>query len=140
MKAAEEQLLAGDIVSPEGWSVLGNRYYSATAEVTAPGIRVKTVPPSIAPPYRPLLTDRIGRGRKAESGASCAACMDPEASSEGDRGGNKICNARLNILLGDNGQYVQVFQRPDFHRVDVVFREPSPIMWHVGCAVLNVFA
>lgn len=140
MESAQQQLLPGDIVSPEGRSVLGNRNYRATAEVTTPSARVKTVPSSIAPPYRPLLADGICRGRKAESRAGCAACMDPESSVAGHRGRNKARDLRLDIFLCDNGQYVQVFQRPDFRRLDVVLREPRPIMWDVGSAVMNVVA
>ena len=139
MVSAQQQLLPGDIVSPERRSGLGDRYYSATAEVTAPGIRVKTVPPPIPPPYRPLLTDCIYRGRKAESGTGCAACMDPESSVAGHRGRNKALDSRLDIFLCDNGQYAQVFQRPDFRRLDIVLREPRPIMWDLGSAVMNVF-
>ena len=140
MKSAQQELFPGDVVSPERRSVLGNGDYGATAEVTTPGVGVKTVPPSIAPPYRPLLTDGIYRGRKSESGASRAACMDPDVSLEGNGGRDKTRDSRLDMLFSDNRQYLQVMQRPDFRRMDVVLREPSPIMWHVGRAVVNVLA
>ena len=140
MKSAQQQLLPGDVVSPERRLVLGNGDYGATAEVTTPGIRVKTVPPSITPPYRPLLTDGIYRGRKLESGASRAACMDPHASPEGNGGRDKTRDSRLDMLFGDNRQYLQVMQRANFRRMDVVLREPFPIVWHVGRAVVNVLS
>lgn len=140
MESAQQQLFPGDIVSPERRSDLGDRYYRATADVGTPNIRVKTVPLSITPPYRPLLTDGICRGRKAESRAGCAARMDPESSVGGHRGGDEARDSSLDIFLCDNGQYVQVFQRPDFRRLDVVVREPRPIMWDVRGAVVNVVA
>src|SRR5215216_264947 len=113
--AAEKHLTSGIVNAPERRFSLRHGHDSAPCKESAPGALPYAVPPSIAPPHRPLLANRCHRDGKLKctTGRSARVCHPRLLFSVCRR---ELRRMFLDFRFRENRKRRNVSQRPNISR------------------------